>query len=88
MKWGLLPAWADREKVMTKPINAKAEGVASTAFFRSAFKSRRCIVPATGFYEWEKTEPKNIPHLFTDLSSDRKMYALMRCGSQDSGFML
>jgi putative SOS response-associated peptidase YedK len=65
MKWGLLPAWADPEKIMTTPINAKAEGVASTAFFRSAFKSRRCIVPATGFYEWEKTELKNIPHLFT-----------------------
>lgn len=52
MQWGFLPAWATAD---TRPlINARSETVATSAMFRGAFKSRRCLVPASGFYEWKK----------------------------------
>ncbi len=59
MRWGLLPSW------MTKPgpplINARAETVATKPAFRSAFKKRRCIIPATGFYEWKSEGKAKLP---------------------------
>lgn len=51
-KWGLVPSWAETPK--PGPINARSETVASNALFRNAFKSRRCVVPASGFYEWQE----------------------------------
>lgn len=53
MRWGLLPPWAKDEKLSYKTFNARAETIATTASFRAAFKSRRCLIPASGFYEWE-----------------------------------
>lgn len=50
--WGLVPSWAETAK--PGPINARGETVATNGLFRSAFKSRRCIVPASGFYEWQE----------------------------------
>jgi putative SOS response-associated peptidase YedK len=64
-KWGLVPAWAKDEKIGSSLINARCETVASKAAFRSAFKSRRCLVPADGFYEWQKTGTGKVPHHFT-----------------------
>lgn len=59
MQWGFLPAWA---KPDTRPvINARSETVATSAMFRSAFKSRRCLVPASGFYEWKKSPNERAP---------------------------
>ena len=52
LKWGLVPVWEKDIKKARKPINAKAETVASLPSFRSAYKSRRCIVPVNGYYEW------------------------------------
>lgn len=54
MRWGLLPSWAKPESKLPLMINARADTVASKPAFRSAFKTRRCIVPATGYYEWIK----------------------------------
>ena len=51
-RWGLVPHWADAPAVGTRMINARAETVASKAAFRDAFQRRRCLVPASGFYEW------------------------------------
>ncbi len=51
MEWGLIPAWAD-DRTDFEFINARAETVAEKASFRSAYESRRCLVPADGFYEW------------------------------------
>jgi putative SOS response-associated peptidase YedK len=52
-RWGLLPFWAKDPKLKYSTINARAETVDSAPAFREAFKSRRCLVPATGWYEWQ-----------------------------------
>lgn len=54
-KWGLIPKWAKDESMGSKLINARAETVHEKPSFRDAFRSRRCIIPASGFYEWQKT---------------------------------
>ena len=53
-RWGLVPFWADDLKVGARMINARAEGIADKPAFRRSFERRRCIVPADGFYEWER----------------------------------
>jgi putative SOS response-associated peptidase YedK len=61
LRWGLVPYWADDEKIAFKTINARAETVDSAHSFRSAFKKRRCLIPADGFYEWQKVIGGKIP---------------------------
>jgi putative SOS response-associated peptidase YedK len=51
MRWGLVPSWS--KDVKKHAINARAETVATQAMFRSAFRRRRCLVPANGYYEWQ-----------------------------------
>ncbi len=53
LHWGLVPRWAKDPATGYKMINARAESVATKNAYRSAFRSRRCIVPADGFYEWQ-----------------------------------
>jgi putative SOS response-associated peptidase YedK len=55
LKWGLIPHWAKDDSFASKLINARAESLDEKPSFREAFKHRRCIIPACGFYEWEKT---------------------------------
>ncbi|WP_396612538.1 SOS response-associated peptidase [Haloferax sp. S1W] len=52
LKWGLVPSWADSASVGNDRINARAETVARKRSFADAYESRRCLVPADGFYEW------------------------------------
>jgi putative SOS response-associated peptidase YedK len=54
LHWGLIPSWAADEKIAYKLINARSETVVEKPSFRSAFKQRRCLIPASGFYEWQK----------------------------------
>lgn len=59
LRWGLIPFWAKDAKIGYTMINAKAEGIEAKPAFREAFKARRCIIPASGFYEWKKLDEKN-----------------------------
>ena len=54
LRWGLIPFWAKDPGIGNKMINARSETVAEKPAFKNAFKRRRCLVPADGFYEWRK----------------------------------
>lgn len=56
LRWGLIPGWSKGPDNRYSMINARAETVASKPAYRSAFKQRRCLIPADGFYEWQKQE--------------------------------
>ena len=63
LRWGLIPSWADDAAIGNRMINARAETVSEKPAFRTAFKKRRCLVVANGFYEWTKKNGKT-PHYF------------------------
>ena len=56
MRWGLVPFWSKDLKIGSRMINARSETAASKPAFRRAFTKRRCLLPADGFYEWQKIE--------------------------------
>jgi putative SOS response-associated peptidase YedK len=61
LKWGLVPFWAKDPSIGHKMINARAETVPEKPSFKHAFKKRRCIIPADGFYEWKKEGKQKQP---------------------------
>lgn len=63
-KWGLIPSWAKDATMGAKLINARSETVTEKPAFRDAFKRRRCLIPADGFYEWARTGGKKQPYFF------------------------
>jgi len=73
VRWGLIPSWAQEAKIGSRLINARAETVAEKPSFRSAYKHRRCLVPADGFYEWVKVGGAKQPHHIR--FSDRRPFA-------------
>jgi putative SOS response-associated peptidase YedK len=65
MRWGLVPYWTKDPKVGYKLINARAETIAEKPAFREPLQSRRCLIPADGFYEWTKEGKAKSPYCFT-----------------------
>ena len=63
--WGLVPFWAKDISIGNRMINARAETIAEKPAFRQAFKNRRCLIPADGFYEWTDQAGKKQPVLIT-----------------------
>lgn len=64
LRWGLIPSWAKDPQMGARLINARAETVTEKPSFRSAFRHRRCLVIADGFYEWQRQERKKQPFYF------------------------
>ncbi|MBI5568361.1 MAG: SOS response-associated peptidase [Desulfomonile tiedjei] len=81
--WGLVPSWAKDRSMGPRLINARAESAAEKPAFRAAFKYRRCLVPADGFYEWKKIEGRKQPYLFGN--ADRKVFAFAGLWERWSG---
>ncbi len=65
LRWGLVPFWAKDLKMGARMINARGETVAEKPSFRAAFKKRRCLVLADGFYEWKKEQDGKQPYYVT-----------------------
>jgi putative SOS response-associated peptidase YedK len=64
-RWGLLPVWADNPRAGARMINARSETVATAKAFAPSFKSKRCVVPADGWFEWVVLDGKKFPHFMT-----------------------
>ncbi len=65
LKWGLVPFWAKDSEIGSRMINARAETVAEKPAFRQAFKQRRCVILADGFYEWHTEEGRKTPYFIS-----------------------
>ncbi len=64
MRWGLIPPWAKDSSAAASMINARSETVGTKPAFRDALKSRRCLIPADGFYEWQRVGKTKQPYCF------------------------
>ena len=73
MLWGLIPAWSKDAGIGAKLINARAETLAEKPSFRTAFNRRRCLIPASGFYEWQTVQKKKQPFFIRPRSA--KLFA-------------
>jgi len=70
LHWGLVPFWAKDISIGSRMINARAETVAVKPSFRTAFKKRRCLIPADGFYEWKGEKGKKQPYYVANSSGE------------------
>jgi putative SOS response-associated peptidase YedK len=62
LRWGLVPSWADELKIGYRLINARSETAPTKPAFRHTFRKRRCLIAASGFYEWQKTGAQKQPY--------------------------
>ncbi|CAA9891579.1 putative SOS response-associated peptidase YoqW [Candidatus Methylobacter favarea] len=75
-RWGLIPHWAKDARIGYKMINARAETVAEKPAFRTAFRHRRCLIPADGFYEWQAVAGSKVKQPWFMALKDREPMAL------------
>jgi putative SOS response-associated peptidase YedK len=64
VRWGLIPSWAKDSSLAAQLINARSETAGTKPAFRDALKSRRCLIPADGFYEWQRMGKAKQPYCF------------------------
>ncbi|HLW03324.1 MAG TPA: SOS response-associated peptidase [Ktedonobacterales bacterium] len=86
MRWGLIPSWAKDGKSEQLLINARAETLSQKRMFSKLLSSQRCLVPASGFYEWQQAAGGKIPHYIT--LKDEPIFAfagLYEHGTDDQG---
>ncbi|WP_032389790.1 SOS response-associated peptidase [Rhodococcoides fascians] len=62
VRWGLIPSWAKDAKIGSRLINARSETITEKPSFKKAASRRRCIIPADGYYEWEKRDGAKVPY--------------------------
>ncbi len=72
-RWGLIPSWAREAKIGYRMINARSETAAEKPSFRAAFRNRRCLIPASGFFEWQRRGKEKQP-VYISLQ-DRPVFA-------------
>ena len=88
LHWGLVPHWAKDPNIGYKMINARAETIGEKPAYRDAWRYRRCLVPASGFYEWDRTKSPRQPYYFHPRDADFMALAgvwehwLHPCGSE------
>jgi putative SOS response-associated peptidase YedK len=75
LTWGLVPSFTKDLKAARKPINARAETVASSGMFKNALAKRRCLVPAAAFYEWKATPEGKVPHAIARADGEMLAFA-------------
>ena len=86
MRWGLVPFWAKDPSIGSRMINARAETLAEKPSFRNAFKKRRCLVLADGFYEWKRDAGRKRPMRITVAREEPFAFAgLWESWGQDEG---
>jgi putative SOS response-associated peptidase YedK len=75
MRWGLIPAWSKEPRTSYATFNARAETVATKPAFRAAYRVRRCLVPASGFYEWREEQGRKQPWYFSAADGQELAFA-------------
>ena len=75
LRWGLIPSWAKDPAMGSRMINARSETVASKPAYRSAFRERRCLILADGFYEWRPVDKGKQPYYIALQSGDPFAFA-------------
>ena len=74
MRWGLIPSWAKDTSIGARTLNARSESVTKTSAFRESILTKRCLIPADGFYEWRKMGSVRQPYCFE--VGDGEVFAL------------
>ena len=75
LRWGLIPGWAKDPALRYRLINARSETASTKPSFRAAFGSQRCLVPASGFYEWDRTGTVRQPYLISRVDGQPMAFA-------------
>lgn len=85
MRWGLIPFWAKAAAIGGRHINARAEGIATKPAFRDSFMAKRCLIPADGFFEWQKRPKGKLPHYLFRTDGDPLALAGLWASWRDPG---
>lgn len=85
MRWGLVPSWFNDQSAKLAPINARVETLKEKPYFRDSFSSRRCLVPADGYYEWRRNGNIRTPHFHHLPDRETFVFAGLWDKSYDNG---